>query len=797
MDPQRFQLVKRLLGEALEQPNGQRTSWLRSACGTDATLFAEICDLMHGPEAGSTHFAARARTTPEPQQESLEGVRLGPWRLIRALGQGGMGTVWLAARDDEMFDMNAAVKLVSRERCYPQLIGRFRRERQILAHLKHPHIAGLYDGGTTKEGRPYLVMEYVDGETVDRWAMRNDVDREARVELVCRLCSAVAYAHGLGIIHRDIKCSNIMVTRTGHVKLMDFGIARLAEGAPIHVHLSYSGEMLMTPEYAAPELLDGSQATAQSDIYSLGLVLLQMLTGVRSMDRAVILQKLQCKETNIEITDIYGEPLPAPLTGVLRRALAIDFHHRYSSAEAMSKALTNYLTWFRGNHPKDQESSPLVSIVHRNASNETQKALDDATAEALTNLRRLALAWQEAGYHEDHLPRGQMLQQWQQLLGDFGRKEDGLARRFLEAGEAAWRAAVQQGEKVQRERVATRKIARQARATGVLCALALLVIVLLLAVIQREAMAINEMNAYLDDVAQWDEKHQLSPSLPTTRDLLNEGTYQMINHFDSKPNIQSRLQLMLAQAYRYQGDDVTARTLLQGAIKTYRESFQYKPLADTLLALARTEIKAGNLVQAKANAREALLLARVHLNIEDIASKASLLAQIHFKLNEYNEARQLFTEALDLFERNDDHRSQAADCMAQLALLHRAEGRNREAEPLMQRALRERVDLYGNRHRVVALTWTQLSAISDSLGKYEQAEAYRQRARSYQHLRGARNLEMAKNLNRLACQLMDEGSDQRAISMFQESLHIQERILGTQHPEVEKTRRLMESLSNQ
>ncbi|MDJ0840301.1 MAG: bifunctional serine/threonine-protein kinase/formylglycine-generating enzyme family protein [Acidobacteriota bacterium] len=211
----------------------------------------------------------RAPALPTP------GAILGNWRLIKSLGAGGMGEVWLGERCDEAFQREVAVKFVKNTISSPDLVARFKRERQILADLRHPHIAVLYDGGTTNTGMPYLVMEYFRGRTVEKWAAGRPVGQI--LALFNQLCDAVNYAHEKGVLHRDIKPQNIMVTEDDQPKLLDFGIAVREQ----HTALTAQGHTPMTVEYAPPERLHGGAATVAGDIYSLALVLLELLTGQR------------------------------------------------------------------------------------------------------------------------------------------------------------------------------------------------------------------------------------------------------------------------------------------------------------------------------------------------------------------------------------------------------------------------------------------------------------------------------------------------------------------------------------
>jgi non-specific serine/threonine protein kinase/serine/threonine-protein kinase len=218
-----------------------------------------------------------------PGEGAPEGARVGPYRLIRELGRGGMGTVLLAVRSDDSFQKRVAIKILKRGTDTDAIVRRFRTERQILASLEHPYIAGLLDGGTTPDGLPYFAMEYVEGQPIDEYCETRQLDTTARLQLFRKICAAVQHAHQNLIIHRDIKPANVLVTADGTPKLLDFGIAKLLnpELGGQTLAPTIAGPQLMTPEYASPEQVRGLPVTTATDVYSLGVLLYELLTGRR------------------------------------------------------------------------------------------------------------------------------------------------------------------------------------------------------------------------------------------------------------------------------------------------------------------------------------------------------------------------------------------------------------------------------------------------------------------------------------------------------------------------------------
>lgn len=276
MQQERMLTIKKLVQVAEKLPDDEQKTWLRGQCQNDPDLFRAVWILLRGEQTSTFNLRDTDEFPIAKVGDDLAGSQLGSWRLLRELGSGGMGSVWLAERADSEFQMMAAIKLIKNEQASNELIKRFRRERQILADLKHPNISMLLDGGTTADGMPYLVMEYVDGLVIDAWRAERTISAEEILLIFRQVCLAVGYAHQKGVLHRDIKPQNIMVTSEGLPKLMDFGIANKREEKD-----DSRTQHLLTPEYSPPESLVGGGKTRAADIYSLGLVLFHLLTGIR------------------------------------------------------------------------------------------------------------------------------------------------------------------------------------------------------------------------------------------------------------------------------------------------------------------------------------------------------------------------------------------------------------------------------------------------------------------------------------------------------------------------------------
>jgi serine/threonine protein kinase len=280
MTPERFRQIRNLFEAILERPPDARGAFLVEACAGDTDLQAEVEKLLAAHQQDTNLLAGPAVPPENPQR--LEGRRVGPYEILREIGQGGMGTVYLAARADRAFRKQVALKIVRPEAGSQEVLRRFQQEREILATLDHPNIARLLDGGSTEQGLPYFVMEYIAGEPIDLYCDRHKLTVAGRLELFRTVCAAVVCAHRAGIVHRDLKPGNILVTAEGTVKLLDFGIAKMLRPTEDEtVYITRSGLHLMTPEYASPEQVRGEAVTALSDVYSLGVILYELLTGHR------------------------------------------------------------------------------------------------------------------------------------------------------------------------------------------------------------------------------------------------------------------------------------------------------------------------------------------------------------------------------------------------------------------------------------------------------------------------------------------------------------------------------------
>ena len=374
MHPDRWRQIEELFHAALALDGNKREAYLAEACLDDASLRQEVENLIVGHE-GATASMQTAMVREAVQQIREDdgtlgvGREFGPYRVIREIGQGGMGRVFLGERTDEEFHHRVAIKLIKRGMDTDSVIRHFRNEREILASLDHPNVARLFDGGTSQDGLPYFIMEYIEGQPIDCFCDERRYSIPERLQLFRKVCAAVTYAHQHLVVHRDIKPSNILITAEGQPKLLDFGIARLLRVGADATTATMTGFQAMTPEYASPEQLQGLPASTLTDVYSLGIVLYRLLTGVSPhgipdgspQEIADAICRLEPKRPSTVAVQPYSGDAPTDgsirndsnermrkrlqgdLDNIVLTAIRKEPHRRYQSVEQFSEDIRRHL----------------------------------------------------------------------------------------------------------------------------------------------------------------------------------------------------------------------------------------------------------------------------------------------------------------------------------------------------------------------------------------------------------------------------------------------------------------------
>ncbi len=370
MDKSLWEQLKPILEIALTLETKKRDAYLKSACADNLKLYEEALNLLANDSPVTFELSQAIRVT---QAESYyqEGQILGHYKLIKEIGRGGMGAVFLAERTDGEYDQKVAIKILQDGHSSDSLIQKLRNERQILANLKHPNIVNILDGGTTEQGIPFIVMEYVEGISITDYVDTHNLGLHEKLHLFQKLCEVISFAHQRIIIHRDIKPSNILISHTGEIKLLDFGIAKILNQQG--QSFQETQQLFITPDYASPEHIKGQPLTVSSEVYSLGILLYEILTGINPFKS----DKKNLSEL-IDMICTYHPPPPSKhnpskndkregdIDNICLKALRKDPGERYQSVDHLSQDISRYFQHLPVTATRDQWSYRAKKFIDRN-----------------------------------------------------------------------------------------------------------------------------------------------------------------------------------------------------------------------------------------------------------------------------------------------------------------------------------------------------------------------------------------------------------------------------------------------
>ena len=715
--------------------------WARLGTGGSETRRGDVSSAptVGGPaDATVDHKGTLAAPAPAAR-------RFGPYRLLREIGRGGMGTVYLAERADDQYHKQVAVKLLQAGVERDEIVRRFRRERQILASLDHAHIARLLDGGTSEDGAPYIVMEHIEGRRIDEYCDGNRLTVSQRLRLFLSVCAAVQFAHRNLVVHRDLKPGNILVTAGGEPKLLDFGIATLLETEPSAAAPTGTG-LAMTPEYASPEQARGEPITTASDVYSLGVVLYELLTGQRpySFKTRAPLEVLRAV--------VEQEP-PRPSTAVermrLRSAVSEDDAGPGSlDADAVGRA---------------REGTP--GRLQRRLRGD----LDDIVMKALRKEPQRRYASVEA------------------FGEDIRRHLDGLpvaARK----GTLGYRAA----KFVRRHRVS---VAAGAVVLALLVGFAATMAVQSARLarerdrVARERDKAQKVSAFLIDLFKVVDPYQGRATV-TARDVLDRGAERIDKELADQPEVRSALLDAMGTVYSNLGQHAKARALLNEALDIRRQGTPVDAgaVADTLHNLGDLLAVAGDYPAAEAALREAVARRRqvAGPDAPDVARSLNILGDVLEKKGDYPGAEAVLRDALRLRDRlgGRDH-LEVAQSLNQLGLVLMARGDRAGAEDQHRQALAMRRRLLPAGHPTIAQSLNNLALVVQDRGGYDEAEAlHRESLAIRRQAFGPVHPRVAMTLSNLGAVLQDKGDYARAEALEREALDVRRKVFGEEHPDV-------------
>lgn len=821
MQPERWERVDAVFAAALEHDEATREAYVAEACGNDHELRDEVASLLraHRDSSHTTFIdtpVARVRdgdaaglTAGDKPADALGfGVpeSLGPYRLLHRIGSGGMGSVYLGLRADDAYQQRVAVKILRSDLDHDELIRRFRRERQILAHLDHPNIAKLLDGGTTPDGRPYLVMEYVEGLPIDAYCQQAELGIPARLRLFVKVCAAVHLAHQSLVVHRDLKPANILVTAEGEPKLLDFGIAKLlaAEQFPLTVAATVPGLALMTPEYASPEQVRGLEVTTASDVYSLGILLYELLAETRPFEVRDLPadEAMRCllestptrpsaaaarRERLRDDEEVGGRSrrkwtrrIEGDLDTIVLRAMAKDPRRRYPSAEGLAGDVVRHLEGM----PVTARGDSFGYMAARFAARHRWAVATSAVALAgLLALTAGLLVQRSATLRE----RDRAVATWETLVGMLenanphqARGSEITAREVLDAGlpridALADRPALQSDMQVTMGRVY--------RSLPVLPT----------AVDLLERGLETRRRLHRGDHADVAEGLELLggslrdlDETQRAEELLVEAVAMRRRlHGKNAPEVAPSLQALAAVVHR-DGRIDASRQLYAEAVGIRRSQSNEIELAKTLTALGTLEREVGGYGRSEAHFREAAALLEAQPDSESDPDLAWTLSNLGFLLRrqgEYAEADGALARA-ETIERavyRDPHPN-LAHTLAQRGLNWLAQDRLDEAETCFREALTLRGAVFGEDHFRVADSLNDMAQLQIRRGALEAADTASGRALTL--LRGALrpgHRDLAAGLTTRADVLRSQKRCDEAEPLYEEALVIHRQWFGDQH----------------
>jgi len=670
----------------------------------------------------------------------MVGQRIGPYEVVRELGHGGTGSVYLAHRVDDEYRKEVAIKLIRGGRVTSEVVRRFRSERQILANLDHPNIARLLDGNTTEAGTPYVVMEYVEGILVDEYCAGHALSIEDRTRLFRKICAAVHYAHQNLVVHRDIKPANILVTANGEPKLLDFGIAKLLkpEDSLATVDETRAGIRPMTPEYASPEQVRGEPISTASDVYSLGVVLYELLAGRRPYS----FHRHQVREIERAICEQEPE---RPSTAVTRKQNADTANIDNDAGTAGTVVAQKGITTDKLSRRLRGDLDNIVMMAMRKEPSRRYASVEQFSED----LRR----------HLDGLPvlaRPATLRYRTQKF--VGRHAVGVAAAVTVmvliaalVGFYTWRLA---GER-DRARLEAAKAAR--------------------------------VSEFLSGVFEVSDPSQSKGETVTAKELLERGATRIRKELADQPEVQSTMMNVMGTVYLSLGLYDQAEPLLEESLSTRRRLYGEKnpETAASLLSIGRLHYARGEYERAESFCRQALELNRELLGKEspEVARSMNLLATVLTARKDYSAAELMFRQVIDL--RRKLQGNQHADVLTNLSSLSVVlidKGDHEGAESIMREIVELRRQLYGDRNPQLAIDINNLAAALYSRGELADAEQlFRESLTLRRKVLGDEHPDVAEGLNNLAVVLRDKGGYEEAESLLRQAIAIETRNRGADH----------------
>ncbi len=798
MNPSDWLRVEEIFHRAADLQGAARQAFLDQECRGAEQMRREVESLIEVEESGCELFA-------QPLMASLDlGTRIGPYELVRELGRGGMGTVYLAAHEDDTGDPRVAIKVINRGMDTPLAVSRFAQERRTLSSLDHPHIAHFLGGGVMEDGRPYLVMEYIDGEPIDLYCDRQRLSIEERLRLFLEVCDAIHHAHQRLFVHRDLKPTNIVVSKGGVAKVLDFGTAKLLD--PAHrmggVASTAMGLSLLTPGYASPEQVRGEAIDTLTDVYGLGLLLYELLTGSRAyrIDEAnpIHLVRAVCEEEPIKPSSIVGRatsenssqngsretsvsqaPSIAELRSAqpvrLRRSLEGDLdkivlmalrkepHRRYGSVARLAEDIERHL---QGRPVKANRGS--FPYRARKFARRYRTLLTAASVAFLSVLLFAGSLFRQVSQTERQRDRAELEREKAEhvstfLVDLFERVDTGADQ---EAGPGA-RALLDRG---------AAKVLRASRQPP-----------------ELRAHLLAALGTGYRKMALFDEA---LPLLEEARKL-SEGALGP-NHLDTAASLHNLGVLHLDLA-RFEEADELMTTALE--IRQAQLGSQHETVAESLGDLAELQFRLGNLDSAEQLVRSSLATRRALLEDDNllIASSLHSLGNVLESKGDHQGALTLLTEVLEIRQRLQG--PEAADLGAaflDLGSVYRSLGQLDRAEASIEQSLVVQTKALGKEHPYVGYSLHALGSILSERGDFQRAATLmRQAIGVLDKVLEPDHPDLSMMTFSLGKMYFRAGELDQATVLLEQALGLQESGLGVDHPSIAFTVYFLAAISRQ
>lgn len=780
MQKKRWDKIESILDTALTLSGEERTNYVMDACDGDNDLLEEVYEILNAiQESGKSEFLESGLEENKVFIDELQGsdtsikanfigARFGPFEITEQLGQGGMASVFKGERTDGKFSQQVAIKLLDRDKPSKDIIERFRMEQEILASLSHPNIAQLYDGGVTKEGIPYLIMEYVDGVPIDQYCAEHRLNVEERVNLFKDVCKAVQFAHTNLIIHRDIKAQNILVTSEGVVKILDFGIAKLLDPKLSgHTLLqTQPGQRFWTPQYASPEQVNGKVITTATDVYALGVLLHKLLTGtypltfadkslkeieriitedtpepastsLQNLDSSVFLKEFQGFTKDRLVNELKGD-----LDAMILKSIRKEPEYRYNGVGQFLEDLDRYQKGLPLTAHKDTLTYRIGKFYRRNKTG------------IVTSIMLLLLIIGFTGFYTWRIAQERDQAQYE------AKRAERVTEFVVDLFEAN-DPSVSRGEQL---------TASELLEIGLQSVDTLQQAEIKVDIMDAIGRAYGEMGDFSKAISILEEVHDLS------------------NEYHGAASEEAAITATnLANYYRRIGDFVKAEKFTRKAMDLWEqlEGANSVNIAQLTSNLASVNYYLGKQEEAISLYREAYQkqMELLDPNDPEIATTLNGLNAVLYQTGQFDEVKKSIERVFEIYESNFGIKHpMTADQLSNKALILFQTGNIDSAEIVSRETLALQKELHNQDHPSVAAELNNLGEIITAKGKFEEAEsllteAVAMRKRVY----GEEHILLARSIYNLGAAQDRQGKNEEALSNYKKAISMTKKVAPVHH----------------